>query len=109
MNDPTSGFRAANKKAIEYLAMNYPMDYPEPESLVDLARHSFRVGEVQVNMHELEGGVSPIFLWKSVYYMVKVSLANICCKHTHYGAFTVNRNEFIIICYCFNTFGKIKK
>ena len=54
------------------------MDYPEPESLVDLSKRSFRISEVQVNMLEREGGMSSISSWKSVYYMVKVSLAIVC-------------------------------
>lgn len=78
VKDPTSGFRAANKEVIRYLAENYPIDYPEPESIVDLSKHRFRIGEVQVNMHEREGGVSSITSWKSLYYMIKVSLAIIC-------------------------------
>ena len=28
--DPTSGFRAANKKVIKIFANNYPLEYPEP-------------------------------------------------------------------------------
>lgn len=78
IKDPTSGYRGADKEVIRYLAGAYPVDYPEPESLVDLAKHSFRIGEVQVNMLEREGGVSSISSWKSVYYMIKVSLAIIC-------------------------------
>ena len=78
VTDPTSGFRAANRKVIKYLARNYPVDYPEPESLVDLSKRSFRISEVQVNMLEREGGMSSISSWKSVYYMVKVSLAIVC-------------------------------
>lgn len=54
IKDATSGFRAANRKAIKYLSENYPDDYPEPESLVDLSKHIFRLGEVQVNMLERE-------------------------------------------------------
>lgn len=76
--DPTSGFRAASNKVIEYLAKKYPDDYPEPEAIVDLSRHSFRILEVQVNMLERSGGVSSISSWKSVYYMIKVSMAIIC-------------------------------
>ena len=34
ITDPTSGFRAANKKIIEEFAKEYPTDYPEPESTV---------------------------------------------------------------------------
>ena len=33
VKDPTSGFRAANKMVIKHMAQNYPVDYPEPESL----------------------------------------------------------------------------
>lgn len=76
--DPTSGFRAANKKVIKHLAKKYPVDYPEPEAVVDLSRHSFKLAEVQVNMMERSGGVSSISSWKSVYYMIKVSMAIIC-------------------------------
>ena len=78
VTDPTSGFRAANRRVIKYLAQNYPVDYPEPESLVDLSKRSFRISEVQVNMLEREGGMSSISSWKSIYYMVKVSLAIVC-------------------------------
>ena len=38
MTDTTSGFRAYNSEAIRYLSRNYPHDYPEPESIVTLAR-----------------------------------------------------------------------
>jgi glycosyltransferase involved in cell wall biosynthesis len=78
ITDPTSGFRAANKKAIEFLARNYPVDYPEPESIVELSKNAFHIAEVQVNMFERMGGTSSISPWKSVYYMYKVSLAIIC-------------------------------
>lgn len=78
LTDPTSGFRAANRKAIGYLAEEYPIDYPEPESIVSLSKTSVRIKEVQVNMFEREGGVSSISPWKSVYYMFKVSLAILC-------------------------------
>lgn len=78
VSDPTSGFRAANKRVIQYLADNYPTDYPEPESVVDLIRHSFKIIEVQVNMHDRMAGSSSISSWRSIYYMIKVSLAIIC-------------------------------
>lgn len=78
VTDPTSGYRAANKKVIEFLSVNYPVDYPEPESIVELLKNSFRIREVQVNMLEREGGKSSINSWKSIYYMFKVSLAIVC-------------------------------
>src|SRR5699024_6313651 len=60
LTDPTSGFRAANREALAFLAEDYPADYPEPESIVSLSRNGFRISEVQVNMFEREGGVSSI-------------------------------------------------
>lgn len=78
--DPTSGFRAANKKAIKLLAKDYPVDYPEPESIVTLLKSGIALKEVQVNMFEREEGVSSINAIKSVYYMIKVSLAILCAS-----------------------------
>ena len=34
ITDPTSGFRAANRKAIQLFASDYPQDYPEPEVVI---------------------------------------------------------------------------
>lgn len=76
--DPTSGFRAATKPVISLLAKHYPADYPEPESLVEIAKHGFTIREVPVNMLEREDGISSIRAWKSVYYMIKVSIAIVC-------------------------------
>jgi len=35
----------------------------------------YRIEEVPVQMHERSGGVSSIRAWKSVYYMINVSLS----------------------------------
>ena len=75
ITDPTSGFRAVNKKVIEEFAKNYPTEYPEPESTVCLLVNGYKVEEVPVSMNERTGGVSSIRLWKTVDYMVKVVLA----------------------------------
>ena len=76
--DATSGYRAANKSAMTYLAKNYPTDYPEPESIVALMRKGFRLAEIQVNMFERTSGKSSINFGKSIYYMLKVSIAMLC-------------------------------
>ena len=76
--DVTSGFRAASRKVIGVFAADYPVDYPEPESLISVHQHGFRIREVPVNMFERAGGVSSINLFKSVYYMIKVTLAILC-------------------------------
>lgn len=73
--DVTSGFRAVNKKFIELYADCYPDDYPEPEAIVMALMCRGRIRELPVVMRERAGGKSSINLWKSVYYMIKVSLA----------------------------------
>ena len=78
LTDPTSGFRAANRRAIAFLSNRYPVDYPEPESIISLSKCMFRIQEAPVNMFERSGGTSSISPWKSVYYMFKVSLAILC-------------------------------
>ena len=78
LTDPTSGFRAANRRAIAFLSNRYPVDYPEPESIISLSKCMFRIQEAPVNMFERSRGTSSISPWKSVYYMFKVSLAILC-------------------------------
>ena len=75
ITDSTSGFRASGKAAIALFAQSYPADYPEPESIVSAYRHGLDVVEVPVSMHERQGGKSSINAMKSIYYMIKVSLA----------------------------------
>ncbi len=73
--DSTSGFRAYNHRATAFLAGSYAHDYPEPEAIVALERHRFRVEEVGILMRSREAGRSSITLIRSVYYMFKVLLA----------------------------------
>lgn len=80
VKDPTSGYRAANRNCIKFFADNYPVDYPEPESIVMLAKQNMRIQERQVNMFEREGGESSINMWRSVYYMFKVTIAIVCAS-----------------------------
>lgn len=80
VTDPTSGFRAADRKIINMFATQYPSDYPEPESIAHLLKNNVKIQEIQVNMFERVEGNSSINMWKSVYYMLKVSLAIICTK-----------------------------
>ncbi len=75
VTDPTSGFRACNKKVIEIFASDYPTDYPEPETVAVIAKKGYIVKEIPVEMHERVGGISSINALKSAYYMIKVGLA----------------------------------
>ena len=75
ITDPTSGFRAVNKEVIKIFAKNYPIEYPEPESTMELLINNYNIVEVPVSMNERQGGKSSINVWKSADYMIKVSLA----------------------------------
>ena len=80
--DVTSGFRACNKDIIEYFANNYPIDYPEPDSLVQVLKQNKKVKEIPVEMNERKTGKSSIRGLKSIYYMIKVSFAIIISNIT---------------------------
>ena len=56
-------------------AYDYPKDYPEPESVVAILRKKKKVEEIPVIMKAREGGVSSISPKKSIYYMIKVTIA----------------------------------
>ena len=75
VTDTTSGFRAANRRAIELFAEDYPHDYPEVESTVMVVKGRLRLVEVPVSMRERAAGHSSITAARSIYYMAKVSLA----------------------------------
>ena len=80
--DTTSGFRACNKELTAYFADHYAQDYPEPEAIITAVLNGYRVGEAPVVMEERMGGKSSISPFKSVYYMVKVSIALVVFRIT---------------------------
>ena len=76
ITDNTSGFRAFNRAAIEFLADYYSQDYPEPQAVIELYRNKFRLLEVPVVMAQRTHGTSSIPSHRSLYYMLKVIMAN---------------------------------
>ncbi|MCK4983078.1 MAG: glycosyltransferase family 2 protein [Victivallaceae bacterium] len=75
-SDPTSGFRAYNRKALKFAIRYYPsFDYPEPEEIVLMKKNNFRIKDIFTEMRERQGGVSSISSLKAVYYMFKVGFA----------------------------------
>ena len=75
LTDPTSGFRAVNRKLICFFAEYYPIDYPEPEAIKMAKRFGARIAEVPVKMRKRLGGISSIRYFKTIYYMIKVTFA----------------------------------
>ncbi len=75
ITDPTSGMRMADRRMIRMFAESYPKDYPEPESVVAAIQSGMKVEEYPVVMRERQKGESSISPIRSVYYMIKVTLA----------------------------------
>ena len=75
VKDVTSGMRATGRKMTEVYSVSYAQDYPEPEALLTAGIENARIVEVPVQMRARAGGVSSISPIKSVYYMIKVTLA----------------------------------
>ena len=80
ITDATSGLRMINRGLIERFADNYPDDYPESETVVEALLNDYKVKEIPVIMNERQGGVSSISMSKSVYYMIKVTMAILFVK-----------------------------
>lgn len=78
--DVTSGMRAVNRRFIEQYARDYTQDYPEPEAIIAAAKSGGRIIEVPVEMRERQGGTSSISPVRSIYYMIKVTLALILAR-----------------------------
>lgn len=75
--DPTSGFRACNRTIIKEFAKDYPIDYPEPDTIVTIIKKGYKVSEIPVKMNERKEGKSSLNsnLFQPIYYMIKVSIA----------------------------------
>jgi len=75
--DPTSGFRAYSRRAIERFAHDFPDEFPEVESIVLAKKFGLRLHGEPVTMRPRRGGKSSIKFFGSIYYMIKVTLASL--------------------------------
>ena len=75
ITDATSGFQMFSARAMARLQRFYPDDYPEPEAIILLYKWGMTVAEVSVNMKRRPAGASSITFLKSIYYMIKVTMA----------------------------------
>ena len=80
VSDVTSGMRAVNKRFIEEYSKTYAQDYPEPEAIIYAAVHGAKIVEIPVEMRERQGEKSSINPLRSVYYMIKVSIAMVLAR-----------------------------
>lgn len=75
ITDTTSGFRAVNREAMKFLAKEYPVDFPDSETIIILHHAAFRIKEIPVKIRERFSGKSSINLLKSFYYPFKVMIS----------------------------------
>ena len=85
VTDTTSGFVALNRRGIELFAAEYPHDYPEVEATLVALRSGLRLAQVQVEMRERTTGASSITFLRSLYYIVKVTLALLVASLRRYS------------------------
>lgn len=74
ISDPTSGFRLYNKRALQFLSRHYPIDFPEPESIVYLLKNNYQITEVSVEMKKRVAGQSSIAHLKALYLYLSIML-----------------------------------
>ena len=72
--DTTSGYRAVNNNVIKEFVLQYPYDYPEPCTTMNIIKKDYKVTEIPVVMKKREQGKSSIYHLKSISYMFKVIL-----------------------------------
>jgi glycosyltransferase involved in cell wall biosynthesis len=77
LTDPTSGFQAISRRALEFYAHDrWPHDYPDADVLAMVARSGLRLAEVPVRMRSSPDGKSMHggFI-KPLYYIFRMTLA----------------------------------
>ena len=76
VTDATSGFQAMTREVMAFFAEdNYPVDFPDADTLLLLHFAGFRLKEVPVVMRQRLSGESMHSSWKPLYYVSKMFLS----------------------------------
>jgi len=76
ITDPTSGYRALNRRVIRFLVSDFfPYDYPDADVIMLVHRAGFKIGEVSMVMHGRFAGISMHDGLRPVYYIFKMFLS----------------------------------
>lgn len=76
VTDPTSGFQAFRREVICFFANdNYPVDFPDADTLMTLKFNGFRIREVPVTMRARLSGESMHTTSRLFYYICKMLLS----------------------------------
>jgi len=73
--DVTSGFRVFGRSAIQFLAKNFPQEYPDAEILILLSKSGYKVEEFALSMNQRISGTSQHNFMTSVVYPFKNLIA----------------------------------
>ena len=75
--DPTTGYRALSRRALEFLiALPLPADYPDMDVLIAMHRAGLRLREFPISVASRAGGSSMHDGLRPLYYAYKVGLAS---------------------------------
>ncbi len=74
VRDVTSGFQAIGKRAIAFLAEKYPLDYPDAEIVILVARSGLGVVEQRVDVRPRRSGTSMHSGFRVFYYPFRALL-----------------------------------
>lgn len=75
ISDPTSGFWLVSSPLLEYFALSFPTDYPEPEAIALLHRLGYSYAEIPVTFRTRKHGHSSIDSLDTIYFIIKVCIA----------------------------------
>lgn len=77
VRDVTSGFQVMNLKTLDFLADEYPVDFPDADIILLLLVHRFRIQEVPVMIRPRSAGVSMHGIGSAFVYPFKILLSMI--------------------------------
>lgn len=76
ITDPTSGYRAFNRRCLAFFIGDFfPIDYPDADIIVLVHRAGYRIKELPVIMYDREIGTSMHTGLKPIYYIFKMFLS----------------------------------
>jgi glycosyltransferase involved in cell wall biosynthesis len=85
VSDPTSGNRAANRRAIELFSDDYPTEYLGDTigSLIIAAQNDLTINEIPVRMNERQGGHASQTYSSSILHFIRIVL--VCLSMSVFG------------------------
>lgn len=74
ISDPTSGLQGLSKRVFNYYAVtgNYPEDFPDADTLINMILSNYRVKEIPVNIKNRSSGKSMHAGIKTSFYFIKM-------------------------------------